>query len=655
MGSLVSRRNAGSDVVDFGNNNAYRYPPKSGSYFSSHFIMGGERFDMTQPEAYLFGENQDLNFLGNKPIPFPYPLPQGNEPTKTLKSLVNIRKDTLRFVRINDAEKVPLDSTDADPPLNYFRYNLEFTFDTDVKCAITIYYFAMEEINNGQLVYHPRDTSMNSETYHYKRGANQVFCQSTHVIDPSKFSEDEWQYNPDKEIIPVVIQCIVEEEEHIGHSHVTFAMVERNSDSGYVLKPLKQKQCVGGLCYLLQEIYGIENKNLERSKLDTDEEVEDTGSECVICMSDMRDTLILPCRHLCLCNNCAESLRYQASNCPICRAPFRALLQIRAMRRKQMSSNITQGGEEENYVSQEGVPPGYEAVSLLEALNGPYQNNSMLMQLSHEGNREKKRSLKRRQTNELTNSRLQAQNLNDDIVDKENKTNEAIIAKNIQPTTPEVVMSEIVGNQGNKENEKNSGSDVETVHQICEENKQQGKVKLNSVNSISSDAISEKTDRQTAGDRKAGITGDSVPHSLERGEYLKLYEQVEQECESEYLRTCSQTVSSDNFIEDSSSCSEPDEVEPEPDYDLEDIDFKSITLEDDEEYDKNALYHTNLTDHSDSEHIGYPLLNLGNEECVSMPGTPASSNEDSSIGSQCSSHMLLPIPSTDEKVQIESV
>lgn len=68
-----------------------------------------------------------------------------------------------------------------------------------------------------------------------------------------------------------------------------------------------------------------------------------------------------------------------------------------------------------------------------------------------------------RQTNELTNSRQQAQNLNDDLVDKENKTNEAIIAKNIQPTTPEVVMSEIVGNQGNKENEKNSGSDVEAV------------------------------------------------------------------------------------------------------------------------------------------------------------------------------------------------
>lgn len=50
-------------------------------------------------------------------------------------------------------------------------------------------------------------------------------------------------------------------------------------------------------------------------------------------MSEVRDTLILPCRHLCLCNSCANTLRYQANNCPICRAPFRALLQIRALQK----------------------------------------------------------------------------------------------------------------------------------------------------------------------------------------------------------------------------------------------------------------------------------------------------------------------------------
>ncbi|TEA30741.1 hypothetical protein DBR06_SOUSAS4110205, partial [Sousa chinensis] len=40
----------------------------TGSYFASHFIMGGEKFDSTHPEGYLFGENSDLNFLGNRPV-----------------------------------------------------------------------------------------------------------------------------------------------------------------------------------------------------------------------------------------------------------------------------------------------------------------------------------------------------------------------------------------------------------------------------------------------------------------------------------------------------------------------------------------------------------------------------------------------------------
>lgn len=371
--STLGRRNGGVEVVDITSNNAYRYPPKSGNYFGSHFIMGGERFDMSQPESYLFGENTDLNFLGSKPVPFPYPPATGNEPTKTLKSLVNIRKDTLRLVRIPEVEK--LQPEENDESLNN-KYNLEFTFDCDVKCSIKIMLFCTEEISNGQISYQSREPSLNSDTFHYKRGAGQLFQQSSYMIDPSKlFSDEELQYNQDKDEIPVVIQCIAEDEENSLHAHMTFAVIERSSlDGCYVMKPLKQKQFVHGLCYLLQEIYGIENKHNEKVKDDDGDEddFEDSGAECVICMSDMRDTLILPCRHLCLCSTCAESLRYQASSCPICRSPFRALLQIRAMRRKQTLA-LQQSGDqtEENQVSQEGVPPGYEAVSLIEALNGP--------------------------------------------------------------------------------------------------------------------------------------------------------------------------------------------------------------------------------------------------------------------------------------------
>ncbi|CAF4843844.1 unnamed protein product [Pieris macdunnoughi] len=381
MGALTSRQNAGVEEADVVSNHAYKYPPRSGNYFGSHFIMGGERFDTPQPEAYLFGENADLNFLGSRPTPFPYPPPQSNEPTKTLRSLINIRKESLRFVRcpepvgkLSETNKIgdgPVKTVDNNGKGTY--YNIEFTFDCDVRCAITVFYFCTEEVTPTGIVHYPRDSSMSSQTYHYKKGANQQFCQISHVFDPSKYPEEDLIYNADREIIPIAIYCVVDEgQDEIRQSHTTIAIVEKHLDGTYVLKALKQKLFVDGLCYLLQEIYGIENKNLD-SKPTSDEETEDGGSECVICMCDVRDTLILPCRHLCLCNSCADSLRYQANNCPICRAPFRALLQIRALQKISASptSPALLPAASPPDGSMENIPAGYEPVSLIEALNGP--------------------------------------------------------------------------------------------------------------------------------------------------------------------------------------------------------------------------------------------------------------------------------------------
>ncbi|PNF24909.1 RING finger protein 157 [Cryptotermes secundus] len=338
MGALTSRQHAGIEEVDIVSNHAYKYPPRSGNYFGSHFIMGGERFDTPQPEAYLFGENADLNFLGSRPTPFPYPPPQANEPTKTLKSLVNIRKESLRFVR--SPESVNKCGENDIEAAKSTQFNIEFTFDCDARCAITICYFCTEDFTANGVVYTPRDPCMNSETYHYKRGANQQFCQVSHTFDPSQYLEEELTYNPDRDVIPIAIHCVAEDGgEEPRQSHTTIAVVDRHSDGTYVLKALKQKLFVDGLCYLLQEIYGIENKNNDNNKSAGDEDTEDNGSECVICMCDVRDTLILPCRHLCLCNSCADSLRYQGS----C----------------------------------ENIPAGYESVSLIEALNGPCPTRSV--------------------------------------------------------------------------------------------------------------------------------------------------------------------------------------------------------------------------------------------------------------------------------------
>ncbi|XP_064806138.1 E3 ubiquitin ligase RNF157-like isoform X1 [Oncorhynchus masou masou] len=377
MGALTSRQNAGVEEVDIPSNSVYRYPPKSGSYFANHFIMGGEKFDSTHPEGYLFGENTDLNFLGIRPVAFPYAAPPPQEPVKTLRSLINIRKDTLRLVRCSEDLKLPGEDVAGKSKA---CYNIEFTFDADTQVAITIYYQAIEEFHNGVPIYIPQDSSLQSETVHFKRGVCQQFCLPSHSINLSEWADEELLFDMDKDVFPMVVQATVDEgEDHMGHSHVLLATFEKHMDGSYCVKPLKQKQVVDGVSYLLQEIYGIENKyNSQESKV-ADDEISDNSAECVVCLSDVRDTLILPCRHLCLCNACADTLRYQANCCPICRLPFRALLQIRAMRKKLSPLSpagfnpviTSQTSDSEEHSASDHIPPGYEAVSLLEALNGP--------------------------------------------------------------------------------------------------------------------------------------------------------------------------------------------------------------------------------------------------------------------------------------------
>lgn len=59
--------------------------------------------------------------------------------------------------------------------------------------------------------YSPRDPTLTSETYYFKRGTNQLFCQPTHVFDPSRYTDEELLFNPEKEIIPIAIHCVAYE------------------------------------------------------------------------------------------------------------------------------------------------------------------------------------------------------------------------------------------------------------------------------------------------------------------------------------------------------------------------------------------------------------------------------------------------------------
>lgn len=210
MGNSFSfpARSAADSVDSVGACGLYRFPPKNGQpYFASHFIMGGEKFDSPQPESFLFGENPDLNYLGSRPVSFPYPPPAANEPTKVLKSQMQIRKDSVHFVPAADAsdDEAGAEEADDDDEENR-RYNVEFTFDSDVRCNINLVYFCTEETHSQGVNLVSRRKELCSKTFEYGRGACQVFSQPSHVFVPAKCKNE--LLEDDSDVISLAIQCV---------------------------------------------------------------------------------------------------------------------------------------------------------------------------------------------------------------------------------------------------------------------------------------------------------------------------------------------------------------------------------------------------------------------------------------------------------------
>lgn len=51
---------------------------------------------------------------------------------------------------------------------------------------------------------------------------------------------------------------------------------------------------------------------------------------CVICQDKMKTVVLLPCRHLCLCQECYKQLRRYKRECPMCRKPYEYSIQVYA-------------------------------------------------------------------------------------------------------------------------------------------------------------------------------------------------------------------------------------------------------------------------------------------------------------------------------------
>ncbi|CAI9102265.1 OLC1v1000507C1 [Oldenlandia corymbosa var. corymbosa] len=283
-----------------------------GNYYNPYFVGHGHGNMWDRPPAGI-----QLPLMPPPPQPVPY---VDHQSAKKIKNDVNVHKDTI---------KLDVDEGNSDCHL------VSFTFDALVDGSITIYYYAKEGTKCTFTPVYP-------EMYvpvkiPFQKGLGQKFCQpSGSGIDLGFFDIDDLSKPSDGDVFPLVIsaessplstltegQPGAEAENASPHAQITQAVIEKSQDNGFKVKVIKQILWIDEVRYELREIFGIS---------DPDEVTindKDSGKECVICMTDPKDTAVLPCRHMCMCSECAKELRMQSNKCPICRQPIEELLEIK--------------------------------------------------------------------------------------------------------------------------------------------------------------------------------------------------------------------------------------------------------------------------------------------------------------------------------------
>ena len=206
--------------------------------------------------------------------------------TGVIRNSVNVRRSSLRLEKNGKGVLV-------------------FKFDSAIETKFRIYFKCVEYLNEKKFPILASDLDI-VETAKIAPGLDQSYS----IELPS---------GPEAEFFPLVIETVPSGDGDTA-SQLTYIDLRNN-------RPVvtKQKLRYGDRGYELHEIFGIE-KNEDKSPASIDDDA--NGTDCVICLTNQRDTTIIPCLHLCLCSQCAQVLSLNTRKCPVCRTPATGLLQI---------------------------------------------------------------------------------------------------------------------------------------------------------------------------------------------------------------------------------------------------------------------------------------------------------------------------------------
>lgn len=202
---------------------------------------------------------------------------------------------------------------------------MEFTFDAAVPCFVRVMWLCKEMLDSSKKATKRLD-AVHSCRIRFEKGLSQRFDGSEYpdsMMSISSTDMPKLEYKKGSSSYPLLIVLEADLGQTASNSfdlsktrnQITYVVLTENEDT-LKAKILKQKVQVKGVSFDLYEIYGIKAGSADESN-------------CVVCMTTKREVAVLPCRHMCLCSECAQELRVQSNKCPICRNVIKAYMQIK--------------------------------------------------------------------------------------------------------------------------------------------------------------------------------------------------------------------------------------------------------------------------------------------------------------------------------------
>ncbi|KAM3139749.1 hypothetical protein pb186bvf_008207 [Paramecium bursaria] len=190
--------------------------------------------------------------------------------------------------------------------LDLSAYQLQFKFSCKERVQVKVHMIAKETIDSNFITQKIDCCITNQQDF--EPGDEQFYnnCQ----LDIRNYQiEQLTNIDINKRFFPLIILLISQTKKVYQYCYLKILPEELKIE----IRDVKIER--KGKAYSVKDIYGRLNESDDK--------------ECVICLTNKISALIIPCKHMCLCQMCCNNLMQRSSKCPICRnkiESFRVIL-----------------------------------------------------------------------------------------------------------------------------------------------------------------------------------------------------------------------------------------------------------------------------------------------------------------------------------------